>query len=230
MTPGEFRLRFCYAKSGRLRYLSHLEVVHALERAIRRAGLPVAVTQGFSPHMKIAFGPALPVGTEGMREYLDVWLTRYTSAEEVLAALASVSPSDLQPLEACYVADNAPSLTAALTIGMYRIEVDGEELSAEQVREALARVMGTGELSVKHKGKEKVFDLARSVPKDVDVCGRDGGVEIRLAIRMGAQGSLRPEVLIRAALRSYPDEAILVRTTRLDTLTEDESGVWSSPV
>ena len=80
VASGEFRLRVRYRKTGRLRWLSHLEVVHALERSIRRARLPYAVTQGFSPHMKASFGPALPVGTAGEHEYFDVWLTGYTDA------------------------------------------------------------------------------------------------------------------------------------------------------
>ena len=53
--PALFRLRFRFCKKGRLIMLSHLEVAHALERAVRRADLPFAVSQGFSPHMRIAF-------------------------------------------------------------------------------------------------------------------------------------------------------------------------------
>ena len=53
-----FRLRLTFAKQGRLAMLSHLEVARALERTVRRAGLPYAVSQGFSPHMLIAFGAA----------------------------------------------------------------------------------------------------------------------------------------------------------------------------
>ena len=79
-----FRLRVCFAKRGRAAYLSHLEVAHALERAVRRAGLPYAITQGFSPHMKIAFGAALPVGIGGERELFDVYLTSYIPPEEAL--------------------------------------------------------------------------------------------------------------------------------------------------
>ena len=60
--PRNFRLRVEFCKQGRLALLSHLEVARALERAVRRAGLPFAISQGFSPHMKIAFGAALPVG------------------------------------------------------------------------------------------------------------------------------------------------------------------------
>ena len=68
MADMPFRLRVSFAKTGRLRFLSHLEVVHALERAVRRTELEYAVTQGFNPRMKIAFGPALPVGTAGQRQ------------------------------------------------------------------------------------------------------------------------------------------------------------------
>lgn len=230
MTPGEFRLRVCYQKAGRLRWLSHLEVLRAIERIVRRSGLQVAVTQGFSPHMKIAFGPALPVGTAGLREYADIWLTRYTVAEEALQRLRSSAPPDLVPIEAGYVNERSPSLTAALTIGLYELRVTGEEIDPTAVHAALERVVERGELRVEHKGKTKVFDLARSVPKDVRVEDVDGGAAIELSVRMGPEGSLRPEALIRAALTDAGIQASAVHTTRLDLLVEDDGGVWSRPL
>ena len=60
--PQLFKLRVRYVKEGRLRYLAHLEVLRTVERIVRRAGLPYAVTQGFSPHMRAGFSSALPVG------------------------------------------------------------------------------------------------------------------------------------------------------------------------
>jgi len=227
---GEFRLRICYRKAGRLRWLSHLEVLRAIERMVRRSDLPVAVTKGFSPHMKIAFGPALPVGTAGEREYADVWLTRYTVAQDVLEQLQAVSPEDLRPYEALYAPDKEPSLTAALTIAIYRLEVDGREIEPTAVQGGLDKVLRRGELEVVQKGKTKVYDLARSVPKDVRAVSRDGGVAIELPVRMGPHGSLRPEALIRAALAETGLEASAVRTMRLDLLVEDSEGVWSRPV
>jgi len=230
MTPGEFRLRVRYGKTGRLRWLSHLEIVHTLERIIRRAGLPYAITQGFNPHLKAAFGPALPVGTGGNNEYFDVWLTRYTEALEALRLLQGASPADLAPIEARYVAGSTPSLTAALTIARYDIEVDGKEIESQKMRSALAQVLSAGEFAIEHKGKHKVYDLARSIPEDACVSDRDGGVVVELTVRMGPEGSLRPELLIRAALEAAEIEATAVRTTRRDTLVEDDEGVWSRPV
>lgn len=230
MTPGEFRLRLAYGKVGRLRHLSHLEVVHALERAVRRADLPFAVTQGFNPHLKAAFGPALPVGTAGEREYLDLWLTRYTEAAQALGSLQAASPEDLAPREAYYVAGNAPSLTAALTIGQYRIEIDGEGTESQNVHAALSHLIGEEELTIEHKGKPKVYDLTRAIPKDPRVTGRQGGSDIELAIRMGPQGSLRPETFVRTALADSGIVVSAVRTTRLETLVESDEGIWSRPV
>ena len=63
MRRGRFRLRVAFPKEGRLAHLSHLETARACERSVRRAGLSYAVSQGFNPSMRIAFGPALPVGT-----------------------------------------------------------------------------------------------------------------------------------------------------------------------
>lgn len=230
MAAGEYRLRICYPKAGRLRYLSHLELVHTLERCIRRAGLPFAITQGFSPHMKAAFGPALPVGTGGEREYLDVWVTRYTEASDVLKVLRAVTPEDLSPIEVGYVAMNVPSLTAALTIGQYRVELEGREYDAEEVHAGIVRLMAEGSITVEQKGKQKVYDLARSIPKEPRVHGQQDGVTIEMTVRMGPEGSLRPEAFVKAALSLSGMDAPVVRTTRTDALVESEEGVWSRPV
>ena len=89
--PNLFRLRMTFCKQGRLAMLSHLEVARALERAVRRAGLPFAVSQGFSPHMKIAFGAALPVGVGGTHELADLQMTRYVPVIEPHAPAASAA-------------------------------------------------------------------------------------------------------------------------------------------
>jgi radical SAM-linked protein len=227
---GEFRFRVCYGKVGRLRWLSHLEVLHALERAVRRAGLPYAVTQGFSPHMKVAFGPALPVGTAGENEYYDIWLTRYTRAEELFELLAAAMPSDLAPKKAAYVPDSEASLGASLTIANYQVEVRGKESSANQVHAAMKSLVDSGTLTVTNKGKQKVFDLAQSLPKETCVTESADGSRIELTVRIGPTGSLRPEALIRAALEAASLEASVVRVTRTDTLIEKEEGLWARPL
>ena len=112
--PSLFRLRVRYIKHGRLAYLGHLEVLHTIERVIRRAALPYAVTQGFSPHMRVGFSSALPVGTSSTCEYYDVFLTELVPHAEALQRLVAASPEDLMTQECAYVDVRTPALTAQI--------------------------------------------------------------------------------------------------------------------
>lgn len=229
MAPGEFRLRVRYAKEGRLRFLSHLEVVHALERGARRADLPYAVTHGFNPHMKLAFGPALPVGTEGKSEYFDVWLTQYVPADQALARIAGAMPVGLMPSAAVYVASALPSLSAACTVALYEIRFERGEISEHDLNEALDAVVRMGELTVEHKGKTKVYDLKRSLPKEPRVRSDEKGTVVEMTTRMGQEGSLRPEVLLSEALSRTDTPRAAMTVTRTDTLVE-EDGAFARPM
>ncbi len=199
-----------YHKAGRLRFLAHLEVVHAIERGARRADLPYAVTRGFSPHMKVSFGPALPVATTGLNEYVDLWLSAYVPAEEVRVRFAAAMPDGLAPLEARYVPDALPSLSAACTVAVYEIAIGERSIEHEELDEALGAVVRSGELSVQHKGKTKVFDLTRSLPKEPRVRSTEIGDSRR---RDDADGPARLTPTRDAADRgTLPDR----RARRLD--------------
>jgi radical SAM-linked protein len=191
---------------------------------VRRSGLPYAVTQGFSPRMKLAFGPALPVGTAAIREHFDVWTTRYVPAAEAMHALQAATPADLAPHAVAYVALGEPSLGAAVTLAEYDVDLEGTGVTHETVQEALDAVIGSGRLEVEHKGKQKVFDLARSLPKEVRVGSTGSGVTVSLTTRMGQEGSLRPDVLCTVALSRARCDGAVVRVTRTDTFIEDEEG------
>ena len=75
-------LRMRYAKVGKLRFTSHRDTARIWERALRRAGLPVATSQGFTPRPRVSFGLALPTGAESIAEYLDVELVDGTTVDD----------------------------------------------------------------------------------------------------------------------------------------------------
>ena len=81
------RLRLLFGKTVLMRYTSHLDTQRALERTIRRAQLPLAYSEGFTPHAKIHFASALPLGYISIGELADIWLTEEITAEECLRAL-----------------------------------------------------------------------------------------------------------------------------------------------
>lgn len=215
----------CYRKTGPLRFLSHLETVRACERAARRARLPYAVTKGFNPHMKIAFGPALPVGTAGEREYYDLWMNEYVPADEVLTRLAGAAREEIAAIAATYVNEKTSSLGAALTIAEYEVETEGGEQLQESLAGSLASVVASGVLSVEHKGKQKVFELTTALPKEPEVRSVEGRIIVTVTIRIGEHGSLRPDALVNAALAHSATDGRVVSVTRTDLLIEDDGDV-----
>lgn len=186
----DFRLRVTFSKSGRLGMLSHLELARALERAVRRADLPYAVTQGFSPHMKIAFGAALPVGVESTCEIFDVSLTEYVPAEEALSRLAQVSALDLMPHAARYLQQGEAAASVAFPISRYEVRLS-----------APARELRVPEqIVVVRKKKEKVLhpaEFIRSMQFGAEG-GRGGECVLTFELEAKNTGSLRPDVLLDA--------------------------------
>jgi radical SAM-linked protein len=103
------RLIVRYAKRGRMRFASHRDIARAVERGIRRAGLPIAFSEGFTPHPKISYAGAAPTGTASEAEYLELSLTRRCTAAEVRERLDAALPDGMDVIE---VTEAAPSLAA----------------------------------------------------------------------------------------------------------------------
>src|SRR3954471_21300807 len=93
------RVRMRYAKRGRLRFSSHRDLARALERALRRAGVPMAFSAGFTPHPKISYVGAAPTGAASEAEYLEIGLSEPRDPEQIRAALDDALPPDLAVLE-----------------------------------------------------------------------------------------------------------------------------------
>ena len=81
------RIRLRYAKRGPLRFTSHRDFARAFERAVRRAGVPIAYSQGFTPHPKISYASAAPTGVASEAEYLEIGLQAVVDPVEVREAL-----------------------------------------------------------------------------------------------------------------------------------------------
>lgn len=202
--PTLFRLRVAYPKLGRLKYLGHLELIHTVEQVVRRAKLPYAVTQGFSPHMRIAYTSALPVGTSSTAEYFDVYLTELIPAEDALARLQAAAPVDLRPIDAAYVELRRPALTAEITLVDYLIELSfsqGSDASVEKLSDVFSSWwFSNDDLQIPYRRgkKSKSLDLKRVLSQANFLPSPEGRAWVELKTRCDNDGSLRPEILIAA--------------------------------
>ncbi|HBZ00387.1 MAG TPA: hypothetical protein DEO84_03600, partial [candidate division Zixibacteria bacterium] len=131
--PGTYKVRVRYARGIKLRYLSHLDIIRTLYRALRRAELPVAYSEGFHPHIKISFGQPLPLGYTSDAEYFDLQLSQ-PYREEYITRLKVALPSGLQITGYKSYFANVSSLTKQLNLARYVIpSIDGISYDPEHV-------------------------------------------------------------------------------------------------
>lgn len=121
--PVAQRLRLRYAKRGRLRFASHRDFQRAFERAIRRAGLPIAYSAGFNPHPKISYTNAAPTGAASEAEYLEFALTSRRSPQQVRQALDAALPPGLDVVEV--VEAGTRGLADRLQGSVWQVELPG---------------------------------------------------------------------------------------------------------
>ncbi len=117
------RIRFQYAKTGRIRFLSHLDLMTLFHRAAVRAEIPLMFSQGFNPHPKIAFSPALSVGMESEAEYLDMEISHLTSLDHITQAFSNALPSGIQIRKSRIIPLKAPSLSGSISRYVYTVRV-----------------------------------------------------------------------------------------------------------
>ncbi len=132
------RLRVRYAKRGRARFTSHRDFSRAFERALRRAGVPMAYSSGFSPHPRISYANAAPTGAASEAEYLEIGLSEVCDAAAVQRALDAALPPGLDIVEVVSALPGA--LADALTGSRWVVEMDGvdESVLAAAVTQLLA--------------------------------------------------------------------------------------------
>jgi radical SAM-linked protein len=118
------RIRLRYAKRGPLRFTSHRDIARAFERAVRRAGVPIAYSQGFSPHPKISYVGAAPTGAASEAEYLELGLAERVDPGLLRAALDAALSPGLDVLEAVVAADGT-GLAERIDAARWLVALDG---------------------------------------------------------------------------------------------------------
>ena len=114
-------MRFCFSKTGELRYLSHRELMTAVIRAVRRADIPVLYSQGFHPSPRVSFGPPLNVGVSGLREYFDMELQPAHGLVDLTDTLNGVLPGGVEIKHAGMIRVDEPSLQSFISRYEYEI-------------------------------------------------------------------------------------------------------------
>jgi radical SAM-linked protein len=156
------RIRIRYAKRGPLRFTSHRDFARAFERALRRAAVPIAFSQGFTPHPKISYASAAPTGVGSEAEYLEIGLQAVVDPDRLRIALDAALSPGLDVLDAV-AAPEGTSLADRIDASRWRIELP--EVSPSVTAEAVKAFLATEEVLVERMTKQgkRTFDTRSAV-------------------------------------------------------------------
>ena len=170
-----------YAKRGRLRFSSTRDFQRALERAVRRAGVPMAFSAGFHPHPRISYANAAPTGAASEAEYFQLQLTQQCDLEALRAALDESLPQDMAVLRVVEAAPGA--LADLLQASVWQLDFEGVTL--ETITDAVATFMDRAELLVTRMTKSgaREFDVRQAVLVSDVVLVRAGDADGRDLVR-----------------------------------------------
>lgn len=196
------RLRARYRKLGKIRFTSHRDTCRSWERALRRAELPVATTQGFSPRPKLHFGLALPTSHESLGEYLDIDLREGAEVDidELPELLSTLLPAGLDVDAVRVVPTSGPSLQEAIGHCTWLLEFVDVDPSA--IRSEMARILAAPSVMVRRERKGVMSsDDIRPGILDLRVVPSDSNETASITIEadLGTQPrSVRPLELLAA--------------------------------
>lgn len=122
-----------FEKCERLRHIGHLDIQRAVQRALRRSGLPVSYSKGFNPHILVTFASALSTGAAGKREIMDVTLDEAVTAEDFMQAMNRALPPDMQLQSARALDDRHPALMAQVAAADYSIRILDADAAARMI-------------------------------------------------------------------------------------------------
>ena len=200
--PTVQRLRIRYAKRGRLRFASHRDLARALERALRRAQVPMAFSAGFTPHPKISYVGAAPTGAASEAEYVEIGLAERRDPEAVRAALDAALPEDIAVLEAVEAAEGGGSLADRIDAAVWRVELPGVEPG--ELAAALGVFLGKDVVEVARRTKNGLRDVdARGAVTSASAGGAAGCAILQVVVRQ-VTPAVRPDDVL-AALGAVAD-------------------------
>ncbi|MBW3084443.1 hypothetical protein KEM60_00631 [Austwickia sp. TVS 96-490-7B] len=219
--PAVQRVRLRYAKRGRLRFSSTRDFQRALERALRRAAVPMAFSNGFHPHPRISYANAAPTGTASEAEYVEIALVERVDVEALRLALDEALPVGLDLVQAAEA--GSVSLPDLLQASLWQIEFS--DVGADELTRARAEFLGrdVAEVTRLFKSGEKTLD-ARSPVVSMSVAGpAEGSCAILRMVVRHTTPAVRPDDIL-TALRTYaslePGSAPLVTRLAQGPLTD----------
>lgn len=221
--PASIRLRVKFTKHGALRFIGHLDVMRYFQKAIRRAGIDVAYTAGYSPHQIMSFAAPLGIGLESNGEYMDIEVRSLTSCEDVRDRLNEAGAADIRVTNVRVLPGDAKNAMASVAAAAYTVRFVPGRTPDVDMAEAVTRFMQRETVAITKEGKKGSREV--NIRPGVYSCVWEDG-ELRLVTDASSGGNIKPAQVVEAILRDcgadLPENALrIIREETYADLSQD---------
>ena len=219
------KVRIKFSKTGALVYIGHLDVMRYFQKLFRRANIPVAYSEGFSPHQILSFTPPLPLGMESLGEYADVELTDSVSTKAAIEAIAAQSVPEINILSFKEIPPECQNAMASVAAARYTVEcIDSSIPVSELIKAFLAKDEAV--ITKKTKKSEKNINI-RPLVYELKYDKQLNTME--MLISSGSTDNIKPEYVLEGLGISdnlqYDKDSLVIR--RIDQYTQGPGGFVS---
>lgn len=217
------KIRIKYAKTGVLRYIGHLDVMRYFQKAIRRAGLDVAYSQGFSPHQLITFAAPLGLGVTSEGEYFDAVMNSVTTSADMVHRLNQTMADGMEVRSIVALPEGAKTAMAVVAGSDYLISFREGYMEPHMFLSKVEDFMAQDVIEVLKVSKTKEMQMdIKSLIYDMHVCGD----KIYMLLSTGSVDNIKPELVMEAMCKLLKVEyqKMAFQIHRLETYMKNENG------
>lgn len=217
-----------FEKGKALRHIGHLDLMRTVQRALRRSGLPIAYSKGFSPHVQLSFAAPLSVGVVGLREVMDVPIESAMDEPEFAAQLNAALPVCLQVRRARLLPDSFPTLMALVAASRYTLYLEAGE-ATEKVLAKLPEFLSLDTYTALRKTKsgEALCNIRPFVVEAAAVLGKEAPT-LTCVLEATPAGTLKPSLFVQCLCEMAGIFQLPMLAVREDILCRDPAGALIS--
>ena len=218
-----------FEKTEPVRFISQLDMLRAIHRALRRAEIPIAYSEGYNPQPRISFAFALSVGLVSYGEYLEALLKAPLSAEQFIADINAVLPLGLKFTNGCCLPEEMSfSVGRAVNCAAFTAWLSPEGCTDQALLAHIQQFLCQEQIFVEKRNKKgtAIIDAKPGIYACVPRLWEDGGIELQFTLALSEQFTLRPDDFLQALCRGH---AQIKRYIKNNTLIKSEQE-YLSPV
>jgi radical SAM-linked protein len=186
-----------FEKTNTARFFSHLDLQQVWQRTLRRARIPLSLSQGYNPHPKISFGSALPVGVSSLCEYVDLELKKGFDLNYLKVIINEKSPQGIKIVDIAEVPAKSKSLMSIINRAEYKIEQLLENCSVNET--IVNKFLAQKEIIVTRETKKgKKIKNIRPGIYELTISCSDNKLELKTTVQTGSEGNIRPQEVLNA--------------------------------